>query len=158
MILPKITNRPEETTPAAPHRGSALLPFTNPEQLDRIARLFPKPNPPLKNTLSINTEDLKYLSYLIKIKHQIEGVWTYPALAAHAGIEGELFLHFKIDREGLVGPIDIIESSGYRFFDEEAIRAIRVSTPFAPLPEEWGEGNVTITARFIYHNQGTYIR
>ncbi|MFQ5949946.1 MAG: energy transducer TonB, partial [Nitrospiria bacterium] len=148
-----------------PGGGSALftggmpgLPFADAENLDRLARVFTERERLPKDPVSINTEDFKYFSYLLKVKDQIRYLWKYPAAAAQSGLEGDLLVRFTIRRNGRLSKVSVISSSGHDLLDEEAVRAIRKGTPFAPLPDAWQESHITITGHFVYYNRLTYIR
>ena len=95
---------------------------------------------------------------MLKVKNKIEYLWQYPVAAAERRMEGDLFLNFTIHRDGRVSDIAIISSSGYELLDREAVRALTVSSPFAPLPDAWNEDHITITGHFLYSNRANYIR
>lgn len=103
-----------------------------------------------EDTVDLSTTEFKYLSYFLKIKRQIEGVWNYPEISRLRGEQGELFLVFTIRKDGQLEDIKLINSSGYSRLDEEAIRAIKVASPFSPFPESWGLERLNIRAVFRY--------
>jgi len=55
---------------------------------------------------------------------------TYPALAMDLGIEGNVILRFKVDKNGSVSNIQIIQSGGY-LLDQAAMAAVS-STDWFP--------------------------
>lgn len=138
--------------------GLPGLPFADAKNLDRLAKVFSDRDQRPKDTLSLNTEDLKYFSYLLKVKNKIEYIWRYPAAAADRGIEGDLLLSFTIHRDGGVSGVSIASSSGYEVLDQEAARAIQAASPFPSLPETWNEDQITIAGHFLYFNRYAYIR
>jgi protein TonB len=139
--------------------GLPGLPFADAKSLDRLAKVFSdQERVPPKDTISINTDDLKYFSYTLKLKNKIEYIWRYPQAAAERGIQGDLLLTFTIQRNGYVSEVRVVSTSGYEVLDLEAVRAIKEASPFAPLPDSWNEDHITITGHFIYHNQFTYLR
>ncbi len=154
---PPLSEQGNELTPT-PLQDVPGLPFSDTKQLDRLAKLLFETTRPPKDVISINTEELKYFSYLLKVKSSIEYIWKYPEIAAVMGMEGELLLNFNIDREGHVRNVEIITTSGYDLLDQEAIRAVRTAAPLPPLPKSWNEEQITINGRFVYHNHYTYIR
>jgi protein TonB len=104
-----------------------------------------------EDTVDFNTTEFKYISYFNKLKRQIEGVWNYPELSQVRGEQGELFLIFTIRRDGQLEDIKLINSSGYSRLDDEAIRAIRVASPFPPFPNQWaGLELLNVRATFRY--------
>lgn len=139
--------------------GLPGLPFADSKSLDRLAKVFSdQERVPPKDTISINTDDLKYFSYTLKLKNKIEYIWRYPQSAAERGIQGNLLLTFTIQRNGYVSEVRVVSTSGYEILDLEAVRAIKEASPFAPLPDSWNEDHITITGHFVYHNHITYLR
>ncbi len=150
--------RGEPGFPSGPG-GLPGLPFADSKSLDRLAKVFSdREQAPPKDAVSINTDELKYFSYMLKVKNKIEYLWQYPVAAAERRMEGDLFLNFTIHRDGRVSDIAIISSSGYELLDREAVRALTASSPFAPLPDAWNEDHITITGHFLYSNRANYIR
>jgi len=91
------------------------------------------------------------------VKKRIEDIWKYPEEAARLGISGDLYMDFTIKKDGTVGEIEIVRTSGYRELDEAAIKALRDASPFWPLPEDWEKDSLKIRGHFIYILGRTYI-
>ncbi len=127
------------------------LPFADQKELDKLAKVFTEKEMPKRDSISINTDDLRYLSYMLKLKQRIELIWQYPPEAIAAGLQGDLLLNFTIRQDGKLTDVILIRSSGYRVLDEEAIQAVRAAAPYAPLPESWHQDRITITGNFIYY-------
>ncbi len=100
--------------------------------------------------LILNTKEYKYLSYLEKIKRKIEAVWRYPEVAKERGIGGRLKITFSISRDGKIENKVLIQSSGYSFLDDAAMKALRDASPLAPFPKEWDIEKINIDGTFIY--------
>src|SRR5699024_4318441 len=64
------------------------------------------------------------------------GNMNYPEQARRQGLAGALVLSVDVLKDGSVNQIRLLKSSGYDVLDEAAIRIVRLSAPFAPLPEE----------------------
>ncbi len=104
-----------------------------------------------EETVDLSTTEFKYLSYFIKMKRQIESVWTYPRESGIRGEYGTLFLVFTIKSDGYLDGIQLITSSGYARLDNEAVRAINAAAPFPPFPASWaGLEKLNIRATFEY--------
>jgi len=104
-----------------------------------------------EDTVDLNTIEFKYFSYFAKLKQKIEQVWNYPESSRLRGEQGELFLVFTIKSDGYLEDVKLIEPSGYNRLDEEAIRAIRVASPFPPFPKQWeGLEKLNVNATFRY--------
>lgn len=100
--------------------------------------------------INLDTTELKYISYMTKIKRQIELVWTYPTLAIERGEQGTLILQFTIVSTGQLKDVRVIRSSGSKILDNSAVEAIRTAAPYPVFPKEWKEEEITIAARMEY--------
>lgn len=109
-------------------------------------------------TLSLNTSEFRYHSYLFGIKRRIELAWNYPYAAARAGQQGKLELSFSIKKDGTVEEIKLLKSSGYAMLDNEAISAIRLAAPFKEFPKDFNLERFTIAATFEYIIQPYFFR
>jgi len=101
--------------------------------------------------LDLNTNNLKYISYFKHIKDLIENVWVYPREARERGIDGRLVIKFTIKENGELGDVEVISSSGYKFLDNAAVRALNDASPFPELPKTWKKKDLTISGNFIYY-------
>lgn len=125
-----------------------------------ISSLIKKPEQETsKNSGSItfDTKEFKYYGYMQRLKEKIEHVWSYPPEAARKGIYGDLFVKFTIKKDGKLGAVELIRTSGHKLLDDSAIKALRDAADFWPL-ENLPDESLTITAHFIYSLYGTYIR
>jgi len=109
-------------------------------------------------TLSFQTEDLKYTTYLYRLKDQIESVWKYPIREGRLGIQGDLLIRFEITADGSLGTVELVRTSGYPALDQAALQALRDAAPFYPLPKKWEESVFPITGQFVYRSGSSYIR
>ncbi|MBF0110974.1 MAG: energy transducer TonB [Magnetococcales bacterium] len=110
-----------------------------------------KLNEPLREqTLDLNTTQVEYAVYFARLKEQIEQGWIYPEQAKSERLAGSLRLKFTIDHAGHLVSLKILRSSGVTILDESALKAIRATAPFAPLPREWQLERVHVTTTFEY--------
>ncbi len=123
---------------------------------DVIAKLTPKKSD--DNGITFDTKEYKYYGYMQRLREKIEGIWKYPAEAAQRRLNGELYIRFTIKKDGRLGPVDLVHTSGYKVLDDAAIRALRDADPYWPLPDSWNEDSLTITGHFVYYFQNTFIR
>ncbi len=100
--------------------------------------------------MDLNTTEYKYLSYFLKLKRQIEGVWNYPKESRLRGEQGELLLVFTLTSDGNLQEVKLLQPSGYVRLDDEAVRAIKVAAPFSPFPSTWELDRLNIKAVFLY--------
>lgn len=102
-----------------------------------------------ERTISLDSQDSRFASYLLGIKRRIEGIWRYPPEAL--GLSGNLLVTFSIVRDGRLGDLQLTETSGIAPLDNEAIRAIREAAPFAPFPDRLKFERLNIRAAFYYY-------
>ena len=99
---------------------------------------------------ALNAPEIQYISYFASIKRKIELVWQYPADAAMAGKQGYLTVDFVIGRNGHLESVELLQGSGHKILDEEALGSIRKAAPYNPIPKQYGIPNLRIRAHFIY--------
>jgi len=64
------------------------------------------------------------------IRKQIESNKHYPHIAQVRGYEGSPVIRFQLDAQGRVKRIFLVQSSGYRILDKDAIQTVKRSAPF----------------------------
>lgn len=102
-----------------------------------------------ERTISLDSQDSRFASYLLGIKRRIENIWSYPPEAR--GLTGNLLVTFSITRDGRLNDLQLIDTSGIAPLDNEAIRAIREAAPFAPFPDRLKFEKLNIRAAFYYY-------
>ena len=105
---------------------------------------------PDEAVVDINTREDRFVSYLLHLKHKIQGVWVYPSAAAKAGIGGGLTLEFSIAKGGELLGVRLLDSSGHPILDENAVKAVQTAAPYNPLPERLHAKRLRVRANFIY--------
>jgi TonB family protein len=100
-------------------------------------------------TISLDSQDVRYASYLLGIKRRIEALWGYPSEAR--GLSGNLVVTFRVARDGQLQDLQLVETSGIAPLDNEAIRAIREAAPFTPFPDRMRFDHLNIRAAFYYY-------
>jgi len=110
------------------------------------------------DTVTFDTEDYRYAGYMRNLRQKIESIWVYPPEAAASGIYGDLKIQFTIKKDGRLGPIELVRTSGHKMLDDAAIKALKDGEPYWPLPDSWGKDSYTILGHFVYVYGGYYIR
>jgi TonB family protein len=103
-----------------------------------------------QETISLDTDDKRYVTYAQAIKERIAGQWKYPQEARKKKLEGRLVALFSLDREGALTRMDITKSSGHEVLDREAERAVRSAAPFPPFPSTITVSRLNINVSFDY--------
>ena len=103
-----------------------------------------------QETISLDTDDKRYVSYAQAIKERIAGQWKYPQEARKKKLEGRLVALFSLNREGALARLDITKTSGHDILDREAERAIQSAAPFPPFPSTITVSRLNINVSFDY--------
>ncbi len=101
-------------------------------------------------TLDLNTQEYRFIGYFTGLRKAIELVWTYPSEAAHRGLHGQVLVKFVIAANGSVPKVQVLQSSGYAVLDQAIVDAIRVASPFAPLPKGFQKDHLVVKGAFSY--------
>lgn len=134
------------------------LPFLTQNDIDDLARKGMPERKPGDNSVTLDTDEFKFISYNRWLKVKVESVLAYPELAALSGYQGTLYILFDIMKDGSLGRLEVLKSSGYKILDDEALRAIRTAAPFQSLPDDWSMDRYTIRAAVLFYLNGAYIR
>jgi len=73
-------------------------------------------------------------SVLNLIRKKIEQAKRYPALAKARKLEGIVRLEFKIDGNGQIQGLTLLQSSGFPILDEEGLATVRRAAPLPSYP------------------------
>lgn len=110
------------------------------------------------DTVTFDTEDYRYAGYMRNLRQKIESIWVYPPEAAARGIYGDLKIQFTIKKDGRLGAIELVRTSGHKMLDDAAMKALKDGEPYWPLPDSWGKDSYTIMGHFVYIYGGYYIQ
>ena len=110
------------------------------------------------NAITFDTKEYRYAGYMKKLREKIESIWDYPQEAILKRIYGDLKIRFTIKKNGRLGAIELVRTSGYKMLDDAAIKALKDGEPYWPLPDEWGMESYTISGHFVYTMYGYSIK
>jgi len=111
---------------------------------------FAKKGSSASKGLTFDTSGFKHRGYMRMLKERIESLWKYPKDAARSRHSGDLHIKFTIKRDGTLGNVNLLKTSGYNSLDEAAMKALEKASPYWPLPEDWEGDTLEITGHFIY--------
>lgn len=111
---------------------------------------FAREGSPAKKGLTFDTSEFKNRGYMRMLKERVEDIWKYPKEAARKGLSGDLYMKFTIKKDGRLGEVELLRTSGHRELDEAAMNAIKKAAPFWPLPDDWDKDALEIKGHFIY--------
>ncbi len=156
----------KERTPLreAPYGENLLKPRE--ERASNLARLFPSPGHMARleesyrkkysqevedgEVKSLNTDDIRFGSFLRHFETAVYGVWNYPREAARLGIEGMTPVRITFNRKGDIEQVEILKSSGSDILDNEVLRALHHIGPIGSLPKGYTKEKFYLIASFHY--------
>lgn len=118
---------------------------------------FASRNAPRDRGLTFDISEFKNRGYMRMLRDRIESIWEYPREAARQGVSGDLYIKFVIRKDGTLGDVELLRTSGYRVLDEAAIRALKKGEPYWPLPNDWDKDVLEIKGHFIYVYGNAYV-
>lgn len=102
-------------------------------------------------SFSLSTYDWDFAPYLLRLKRRIErNIFPPPAFTYMGIISGRTSLKFRIGLDGKLEVLEVIEYQGHESLRTTSVRAVEVSAPFEPLPKDFPDNFLEITARFDY--------
>lgn len=92
---------------------------------------------PKRKFVSASTREYVYANYLRAWVDRAErvGNLNYPDEARRKRLSGQLVISVAVRRDGSIEQTRIIQSSGVPLLDSTALRIVKLSAPFPPLPE-----------------------
>ena len=99
--------------------------------------------PRIRRLTSVSTKASHDAAYLNEWAQKIEfvGNKNFPELALQRKIFGKLRLSVILNPNGVVDNVEILKSSGHTILDEAAMKIVRLSSPFKPIPREVRKDN-----------------
>lgn len=103
-----------------------------------------------EDTIDLGSSDIKYVTYLAKVKSRIIDIWKYPQKAYAKNEEGIVIVKVSIDADGSLAGATLISSSGSAELDDDAVSVVHGAAPFEPLPGIYNLSRLHIVASFEY--------
>ena len=101
---------------------------------------------------SFNTYNWDFAPYMLAMKRKVEHNIFPPPAFTHMGlISGETILRFKVLPNGEVKDLKVLRFSGHPSLKETSVQAILSSSRFKPLPSDFPENFLEVTASFSYY-------
>ena len=106
---------------------------------------------PELGSFAINTYAWNYAPYLLWLKKRIEqNIYPPPAFTYLGMISGQTQLRFRIYPDGRLEGLRVLQSAGHKSLMETSTRAVELSVPLRPLPADFPEPYLEVTALFEY--------
>jgi protein TonB len=96
----------------------------------------------------LDTPDPNYRDYMQKVRQRIYSNWRFPNEAGNREISGRLVIEFLIGKDGQLLKAEIVEPSGEHLLDISAMRAVKLSDRYPPLPDAMRRDVLPIVAVF----------
>jgi TonB family protein len=102
--------------------------------------------------LSFETQWYDWGDYAQSMVSRIRVNWyaNMPQII-RTGMKGVVTIRFTIHRDGRISDITILQSSGGPPYDQAARKAIELSSPLKPLPQDFPNAYERVTAMFYYN-------
>lgn len=101
--------------------------------------------------ISLNTYAWDFAYYILEMKKKLKSNTNPPAAFTYLGmISGETVLKFKVFPDGSVSGLTVVGYRGDRTLMETSVDAVRISSPFRPLPRDFPEEYLELTWTFVY--------
>lgn len=101
-------------------------------------------------SINLSTQKYEFMGYFSKLRKAIQSTWSYPRSVRGRGMTGRVKVRFVILKDGQLGRMKVVSSSGYAILDDRALLALREAAPFDPLPWHYEESDMKVTGVFTY--------
>ncbi len=122
------------------------------------AKAAPQPAPvpaaPVKTQSTAivpDVNDFPFLYYLNIIQKKVTANWNFDY---EGSVHQKVVVFFKIDKTGQIYDQKVENSSGIAFLDQSAVRAVLLSSPFPPLPDEYSGSFLGVHFGFEFKKEG----
>ncbi|MBW7996975.1 MAG: hypothetical protein FVQ81_10500 [Candidatus Glassbacteria bacterium] len=106
---------------------------------------------PVGSDFSLSTYNWNWAPYLKELKKKIERN-IYPPPAFYMGlIRGRTYLRFRIQQDGSLTDFVLITYTGHETLKNTSVHSIKATFPFIPLPSDFPDEYLEITAGFFYN-------
>jgi len=138
------------------NKPSFLDEFQKRQKLQNLTQNKPEYNQELSSTrkkggVKFNTYAWDFAPYMLQLKRKVQGNINPPYAFSRLGaIDGDTLIRFKIMQDGSLQDLEILGSDAHYTLDDTSTRAITYSAPFVPLPSNFPEPYLEVTALFSY--------
>lgn len=101
--------------------------------------------------ITFNTYNWDFAPYLLYLKKRIQGNIYPPASFTRLGFSGENIISFRIYPNGRMADPGVRGFTGSEALVHTSVKAVEMSAPFKPLPDNFPEEYLLVTAKFTYY-------
>lgn len=109
-------------------------------------------------TSFLNTDDIRFGSFLRRFETAVYGTWRYPEAALMRGIQGTTPVRITFNRNGEITDVELLESSGSGILDDEVFRTLKKLGPVGSFPKGYSGDSFKLIAFFQYGIGGGRLR
>ena len=101
--------------------------------------------------VSLSTYAWDFAPYIFYMKKHIRNhIYPPPAFYQIGAISGETVLRFRVQLDGSMTDLMLINYTGHKALMETSVNSVRASNPFRPLPKDFPDSYLELTWTFIY--------
>jgi len=101
--------------------------------------------------VSLSTYAWDFAPYIFYMKKHIRNhIYPPPAFYQIGAISGETVLRFRVQVDGSMTDLVLINYTGHKALMETSMNAVKASNPFRPLPKDFPDPYLELTWTFIY--------
>jgi protein TonB len=111
------------------------------------------PSAPSVGGFQVDNPNFNFNYYLAMLRDKIQSNWRPPSGLPSKDGGYSAVVRFTVRRDGTIVATDVEESSGLRFFDQSALRAVVNSNPAPPLPRAYDEDRLGVHVSFVFSEE-----
>ena len=101
--------------------------------------------------LTLSTYQWPWAPYINAMKNKLNRVWYPPPAYYMLGIiHGYTIIRFEVKRDGTLKNVQVLRHEGHESLEVSSEEAIKALFPFLPLPDEFPDETLIITAKLYY--------
>ena len=105
---------------------------------------------PPGTVIPLDTKNLRYFSYFARVQRSIDQSYYYPREGASELQSGVVSISFEINRDGNLGKLKVIGSSGKEILDEAAVTIIQNAAPFSKIPSRINHAPLKVVTNLLF--------
>jgi protein TonB len=80
---------------------------------------------------------------IVAVRRRIDARKVYPRVAVRNGWEGRVLVEMRVDGDGSLAAVRLVQGSGHAVLDEATLASVRRASPFPP-----GGGIITVPVEY----------
>jgi len=98
--------------------------------------------------IQLDVEEFPFSYYLAIVQSRIQTNWEPPVTPSRRAWKKRTVVHFRIQRNGRITEIRILDGSGDYLYDQSCLRAVTLSNPLPPLPFDFSKQSLGVGFAF----------